>query len=83
MRELVLLGCETNIDFLARLFADETFLSGQIHTGYLDENPHVAAGQRASDLPAVLAAAALLTRPVRDSADAVPTLHAEIGQWRN
>ncbi|WP_027524776.1 acetyl/propionyl/methylcrotonyl-CoA carboxylase subunit alpha [Bradyrhizobium sp. Ec3.3] len=83
MRELVLLGCETNIDFLARLFADETFLSGQIHTGYLDENPHVAAGQCASDLPAVLAAAALLTRPVRDSADAVPTLHAEIGKWRN
>ncbi|MGY8682099.1 biotin carboxylase N-terminal domain-containing protein [Bradyrhizobium sp. UFLA05-153] len=83
MRELVLLGCETNVDFLARLLVDEAFLSGQIHTGYLDDNPHVAVGQCASDLPAVLAAAALLTRPVRDSADAVPTLHAELGKWRN
>lgn len=83
MRELVLLGCETNADFLARVLADETFLSGQIHTGYLDENPHLAVGQSAIDLPAVLAAAALLTRSVRDSADAVPMLHAELGKWRN
>lgn len=83
LRELVLLGCETNADFLARVLADETFLSGQIHTGYLDENPHLAVSQSASDLPAVLAAAALLTRSVRDSADAVPLLHAELGKWRN
>lgn len=83
MRELILLGCETNVDFLARLLVDEAFLSGQIHTGYLDDNAHVAVGRCASDLPAVLAAAALLTRPVCDSADAVPTLYAELGKWRN
>ncbi|GLR90008.1 acetyl-CoA carboxylase biotin carboxylase subunit [Bradyrhizobium iriomotense] len=83
MRQLVLLGCETNADFLARLLMDDTFLSGQIHTGYLDENPHLAIGQCGSDLPAILAAAALLTKPVRDSADAVPKLHAELGKWRN
>ncbi|KRQ09633.1 acetyl-CoA carboxylase biotin carboxylase subunit [Bradyrhizobium manausense] len=83
MRQLVLLGCETNADFLARLLMDDTFLSGQIHTGYLDENPHLAVGQCGSDLPAILAAAALLTKPVRDAADNVPKLHAELGKWRN
>ncbi|WFU80432.1 biotin carboxylase N-terminal domain-containing protein [Bradyrhizobium sp. CIAT3101] len=83
MRQLVLLGCETNADFLARLLMDDTFLSGQIHTGYLDEHPHLAKGPCGSDLPAILAAGALLTRSVRNSADAVPRLHAELGKWRN
>ncbi|MEH7906255.1 biotin carboxylase N-terminal domain-containing protein [Rhizobium laguerreae] len=83
MRELVLLGCETNASFLARVLADEQFLSGQVHTGYLDENPQLAAGDSPSDLSTFLAAAALLTRPVCDSADAVPELHASLGGWRN
>ncbi|MCA6108021.1 acetyl-CoA carboxylase biotin carboxylase subunit [Bradyrhizobium cenepequi] len=83
MRDLVLLGCETNASFLARILADEAFLSGQVHTGYLEENPHIAAGNPASDLSAFLATAALMTRPVRESADAVPALHAALGSWRN
>ncbi|OHV78916.1 acetyl/propionyl/methylcrotonyl-CoA carboxylase subunit alpha [Ensifer sp. LCM 4579] len=83
MRELVLLGCETNASFLARVLADEQFLKGQVHTGYLDEHPQLTAGDSASDLSTFLAAAALLTRPVRDSADAVPELHASLGGWRN
>ncbi|KRR06475.1 biotin carboxylase [Bradyrhizobium jicamae] len=81
--ELVLLGCETNASFLGRILADEAFLSGHVHTGYLDENPHIAAGNSASDLSAFLATAALLTRPIRESADAVPELHANLGCWRN
>ncbi|WP_024508486.1 biotin carboxylase N-terminal domain-containing protein [Bradyrhizobium sp. ARR65] len=81
LRELVLLGCETNADFLARILADETFLSRDIHAGYLEENPHVLSG--GSDLSPFLAAAALLTKPVRDSANAVPELHASLGGWRN
>ncbi len=83
MRNLVLLGCETNASFLARILRDETFLSGQLHTGYLEENPHIASGEPASDLSAFLATAALLTRPVRESTDAVPELHAALGNWRN
>jgi hypothetical protein len=31
----------------------------------------------------LLALAALVMRPVRDAADAVPALHAAIGSWRN
>ncbi|UPK05879.1 biotin carboxylase N-terminal domain-containing protein [Bradyrhizobium sp. 170] len=81
--ELVLLGCETNAHFLTRILRDEAFLSGHVHTGYLEENPHIASGEAASDLSAFLATAALLTRPVRESADAVPELHAALGSWRN
>ncbi|MFB9263088.1 acetyl/propionyl/methylcrotonyl-CoA carboxylase subunit alpha [Bradyrhizobium erythrophlei] len=83
IRELVLLGCETNASFLARILADEAFLGGQFHTGYLEENPHIAADNFASGLSAFLAAGALLARPVRESADAVPELHAALGSWRN
>ncbi|WP_028350641.1 acetyl-CoA carboxylase biotin carboxylase subunit [Bradyrhizobium murdochi] len=83
MRELVLLGCETNAHFLTRILRDEAFLSGHVHTGYLEENPHIASGEPASDLSDFLATAALLTRPVRESADAVPELHAALGSWRN
>ena len=34
-------------------------------------------------LHALLAAASLSTRPMRDAADGVPDLHAAIGEWRN
>lgn len=83
VRELVLLGCETNASLLARILADEAFLGGQFHTGYLEENPHLATDNFATGLSAFLASAALLTRPVRASADAVPELHAAFGSWRN
>jgi acetyl-CoA/propionyl-CoA carboxylase, biotin carboxylase, biotin carboxyl carrier protein len=81
MRELVLLGCETNASFLMRILSEESFLSGDIHTGYLEQNPQLANGD--SDLSAFLATAALLTREIRDSADAIPKLHAGLGRWRN
>ncbi len=65
---------ETNAGFLGRILGDEGFLNGQVHTGYLDENPQIAAGASASgDRPFFLAAAALAHgRFLRDSADAVP-----------
>ncbi|QHO77736.1 biotin carboxylase [Bradyrhizobium sp. CCBAU 051011] len=83
MRELVLLGCETNVSFLTRILHDKAFLSGHVHTGYLEENPHIASSEPASDLSDFLATAALLARPVRESADAVPELHVALGSWRN
>ncbi|MES5488655.1 biotin carboxylase N-terminal domain-containing protein [Bradyrhizobium sp. INPA03-11B] len=83
IREMVLLGCETNASLLARILADEAFLGGEIHTGYLEEHPQMAADNFAFGLSAFLASAALLTRPVRESADAVSPLHAALGRWRN
>ncbi len=85
LRATVLLGCETNLGFLGRLAADPAFARGDVHTGYLDETPSLAAEPTVSPetLTRVLAAAALVAKPVRDAADSVPALHAAIGGWRN
>ncbi|HEY9547776.1 MAG TPA: biotin carboxylase N-terminal domain-containing protein, partial [Solimonas sp.] len=85
LKETVLLGCKTNTAFLRRLIAHPAFVAGDVHTGFLDANPQIAAEPELSEaaLQALLAAAALSTRPMLDIADAVPDLHAAIGAWRN
>jgi acetyl-CoA/propionyl-CoA/long-chain acyl-CoA carboxylase, biotin carboxylase, biotin carboxyl carrier protein len=85
VQKVVLLGCETNAAFLARVLGDAGFRSGEVHTGYLDENPTIASAIDGDpdEVTGLLAVAALVTRPVRDAADAVPALHAAIGDWRN
>jgi acetyl/propionyl-CoA carboxylase alpha subunit len=85
LQDTVLLGCKTNIAFLRRLIAHPAFLAGEVHTGFLEANPEIAAEPQmpVSKLQAVLAAAALSTRPMVESADAVPELHAAMGNWRN
>ncbi len=85
LRDTVLLGCKTNTAFLRRLIAHPAFVSGDVHTGFLDANPQIAAEPVLADdtLQALLAAASLSTRPMRDIADAVPDLHAAIGGWTN
>ena len=85
LRDYVLLGCKTNIGFLRRLLNHEAFRKGEIHTGFLDAHPEVAA--EPPPPPALervlLSTAAYHTRALRDVADAVPDLHAAIGGWRN
>src|SRR6266436_900782 len=85
MDNLILLGCETNAAFLRRILGDEGFEAGEVHTGYLDEHHDIARGAALDENVErqLLALAALLTRPVRDAADAVPALHASLGNWRN
>ena len=83
--QTVLLGCRTNNAFLRRLLADADFHAGRFHTGTIAEKPELlpdpppTEAQRAR----MLGAAALSLRPVRDAADAVPAMQAEIGEWRN
>jgi acetyl-CoA/propionyl-CoA carboxylase biotin carboxyl carrier protein len=85
LRDYVLLGFKTNLGFLRRLLNHPAFAAGEVHTGFLDANPEVAAepplSKNISD--ALLAVAAMSSRPVKDAADAVPALHAAIGAWRN
>ena len=85
LAQTVLLGCKTNTAFLRRLIAHPAFVAGDVHTGFLDANPQIAADPELSPetLHALLAAASLSTRPMRDAADGVPDLHAAIGDWRN
>jgi pyruvate carboxylase len=81
----VLLGCQTNTAFLRRLISHPAFVSGDVHTGFLDANPDIAAEPELSPatLHKLLAAAAISTRPMRDVADTVPALHAAMGDWGN
>jgi acetyl/propionyl-CoA carboxylase alpha subunit len=85
LAETVLLGCKTNTAFLRRLIHHPAFIAGDVHTGFLDANPQIAAEPALPEktLHELLAAAALVTRPMRDVADAVPDMHAAIGGWRN
>jgi acetyl-CoA/propionyl-CoA/long-chain acyl-CoA carboxylase, biotin carboxylase, biotin carboxyl carrier protein len=85
LAEYVLLGCQTNTAFLRRLLKHPAFVGGEIHTGFLDAHPEIAAEPELSSatLHKLLAAAALSTRPMRDVADSVPDLHAAIGGWSN
>jgi len=85
LAEYVLLGCQTNTAFLRRLINHPAFIAGDVHTGFLDANPDIAAepALTESTLHKLLAAAAISTRPMRDVADTVPSLHAAIGDWRN
>jgi acetyl-CoA/propionyl-CoA carboxylase, biotin carboxylase, biotin carboxyl carrier protein len=85
LRDTVLLGCKTNTAFLRRLLNHPAFIKGEIHTGFLDAHPEIAADPSLDEatLHKLLAAAALVTRPMRDVADAVPDMHAAMGGWRN
>ncbi len=62
------------------------FAAGEMHTGFLDANPELAAEPPPSPRDRDAAArrgARSATRSVRDAADAIPPLHAAIGGWRN
>jgi acetyl-CoA/propionyl-CoA carboxylase biotin carboxyl carrier protein len=85
LRDYVLLGCKTNIDFLGRLLGHPAFVAAQIHTGFLDAHPEVAAEPaiEPATVHKLLAIAALTSRPLRDAADSVPSMHAAMGAWRN
>jgi hypothetical protein len=60
-------------------------MQGEIHTVFLDAHPEIAADPALDEttLHRLLAAASLVTRPMRDVADAVPDMHAAMGSWRN
>ncbi len=85
LRDMVLLGCQTNIGFLRRVLNHPAFAAGEVHTGFLDANPELAAEPELSPATRerLLAVAAAMTKPLRDIADTVPDLHSAMGDWRN
>lgn len=85
LARFALLGCETNTAFLRRLINHPAFVAGEVHTGFLDGHPEIAAEPALAPetLTRLLAAAALSSRPVTDAVEAIPELHAAIGGWRN
>jgi acetyl/propionyl-CoA carboxylase alpha subunit len=83
--DLVLLGVQTNIDYLARLVRHPEFLAGRLDTDFLARHAEdLASAPPAAIEVAVAALTALLgDEDFRRSAYEVPEPHATIGYWRN
>jgi acetyl-CoA/propionyl-CoA carboxylase, biotin carboxylase, biotin carboxyl carrier protein len=85
LKQTILLGCGSNVGFLRRLINLPEVRDGALHTGLIAERAHILRTPAPNDavLHAVLAAAALSSRAMCETADDVPPLHAAIGAWRN
>jgi len=85
LSELVLLGVDTNIDYLARVLDHPAFRAGALHTGFVTEHAAALAAPALAedDRAAVLIAAALGVTDFRRLAYDTPEPHASIGGWRN
>ena len=82
---LVVLGVDTNIDYLGRIIAHPEFAAGRLHTGFVVDHAQtlLPPDLDATDLAAVLLAAALTTEEFRRMAFAIPEPQASMGRWRN
>ena len=85
LRDFAILGLSTNGGFLGRLLAHAGFAAGDLHTGFIEENPALTEPRQPADgeIALLLAAAALSNRQLRAAAAAIPEPHASIGGWRN
>ncbi len=81
----VLLGVETNLDYLARVLDHRAFRDGRLHTGFLKEHAAALAGPVPEEAERDLAilAALLSFREFRTLAFETPEPYASIGGWRN
>ena len=85
LKDTVLLGVPTNIDFLGRIMVNPVFREGKLHTGFIKEQ-----GDSLAPVPvdpaaeaAVVVAALTTTDDFQASAFHTPEPHASIGAWRN
>ncbi|MFZ4689795.1 MAG: biotin carboxylase, partial [Polymorphobacter sp.] len=83
LRGLVLLGVESNIDYLRRLLATPEVGAGRLHTGLIAELGPMTVEPDGETLAALLELALLDSDEARRAADRVPALHAAMGGWRN
>ncbi|WP_136660068.1 biotin carboxylase N-terminal domain-containing protein [Nitratireductor sp. XY-223] len=85
LRDTVLLGVETNLDYLARVADHPAFREGALHTGFVVEHADDLAAPEpdATDRNAALLAAALAFREFRTLAFDAPDPYAAMNGWRN
>ncbi|MBX7198993.1 MAG: ATP-grasp domain-containing protein [Rhodospirillaceae bacterium] len=85
LRDTVLLGVPTNIDFLSRIMANPVFKDGKLHTGFIKEQGEslMPAPVPAATEAAVAVAALTITDDFQASAFHTPEPYASIGAWRN
>jgi propionyl-CoA carboxylase alpha chain/3-methylcrotonyl-CoA carboxylase alpha subunit/acetyl-CoA/propionyl-CoA carboxylase biotin carboxyl carrier protein len=82
---LVLLGVETNVDYLARLLRHPAFAAGELHTGFIETHAAslVPVSLAAEARAAALLAAALTDDAFRRMVHDIPEPYASMGAWRN
>ncbi|MEX3009595.1 acetyl/propionyl/methylcrotonyl-CoA carboxylase subunit alpha [Hoeflea sp. TYP-13] len=85
LRETVLLGVETNLDYLSRVADHPVFRDGALHTGFVTEHEQdlVAPPPDEMERDAALLAAALAFREFRTLVFDAPDPYASMGGWRN
>jgi acetyl-CoA carboxylase biotin carboxylase subunit len=85
LKNLVLLGVPTNIDFLGRIMANDVFKSGKLHTGFLSDQldnlmpPDLTADEETAVILTALLGDSEFSRAVND----VPEPYASMGAWHN
>ncbi len=85
LRETVLLGVPTNIDFLGRIMENPVFRAGKLHTGFIKDQGESLAPPPVDPTTeaAVVVAALTTTDDFQASAFHTPEPYASIGAWRN
>ncbi len=85
LAETVILGCQTNAEFLERILAEPDFEAGRVETGFVPAHAATLArpALTAEERFAIVAAAALSNRDFRERVEAVPEPQASIGTWQN
>lgn len=85
LRELVLLGINTNADYLAKVLEHHAFVAGDIDTKFIPQyGEDLSQGELSlSDKQALLSAAVLSDRAIRSIMQATPAPYRAIGRWRN
>ena len=85
LRDTVLLGVGTNIDYLADIVAHPAFRSGDLHTGFVEEHADslALAEPDAATIDTVLTAALTGHDSFRRQTEGYPEPYASMGHWRN
>jgi acetyl-CoA/propionyl-CoA carboxylase biotin carboxyl carrier protein len=85
LKETLILGVTTNIDYLGRILSHPAFIKGNIHTGFIplyadDLKPQTL---KEEELNMLLAVTAFSSREFVDPAFIVPEPYSFFGDWRN
>jgi propionyl-CoA carboxylase alpha chain/3-methylcrotonyl-CoA carboxylase alpha subunit/acetyl-CoA/propionyl-CoA carboxylase biotin carboxyl carrier protein len=85
LRDMVVLGVDTNIDYVRAVLANERFRAGEVHTAFLQEHAAQLAAPPCAEEQQAAAAFALLLGDAdfRRTAFDVPEPYASIGSWEN
>jgi propionyl-CoA carboxylase alpha chain/3-methylcrotonyl-CoA carboxylase alpha subunit/acetyl-CoA/propionyl-CoA carboxylase biotin carboxyl carrier protein len=85
LEDLVMLGVPNNIDYLARIMRNPTFLAGKLHTGFLPQEAGslIAPEPTEEEKIVALLAAAFVDIDFQRMVYEIPEPHASIGFWRN